>query len=254
MKHLFSIAAALSILFCSCSETDREVKAAKDLTKRVIPEQSSHFKFVHLEDSTDCFTLESKGDKIIIGGNNANSMAFGLNYYLKNYCLTTVSWNVDDPLYMPKTLPSVPEKVAIEAKAKDRFFLNYCTYGYTMPWWGWKEWSWMIDWMALNGVTQPLNITGEEAVLMKVWEHFGLEQDEIRESFTGPPFLPWNRMMDIDRWKGPLPQKFIDRQAELQKKILERERELDMKPVLPAFNERFLPHSPDSIRRHTLRK
>ena len=38
MKHLFSIAAALSILFCSCSETDREVKAAKDLTKRVIPE------------------------------------------------------------------------------------------------------------------------------------------------------------------------------------------------------------------------
>ena len=43
-------------------------------------------------------------------------------------------------------------------------------------------------------------------------------------------------MMDIDRWKGPLPQKFIDRQAELQKKILERERELDMKPVLPAFN------------------
>lgn len=236
MKHLFSIAAALSILFCSCSETDREVKAAKDLTKRVIPEQSSHFKFVHLEDSTDCFTLESKGDKIIIGGNNANSMAFGLNYYLKNYCLTTVSWNVNDPLYMPKTLPSVPEKVALEAKAKDRFFLNYCTYGYTMPWWGWKEWSWMIDWMALNGVTQPLNITGEEAVLMKVWEHFGLEQDEIRESFTGPPFLPWNRMMDIDRWKGPLPQKFIDRQAELQKKILERERELDMKPVLPAFN------------------
>ena len=82
----------------------------------------------------------------------------------------------------------------------------------------------------------PLNISGEEAVLMKVWKHFGLQEEEIRESFTGPPFLPWNRMMDIDRWKGPLPQKFIDRQEALQKKILQRERELNMKPVLPAFN------------------
>ena len=234
MKHILSLVAALSLLVCSC--TDPNVKAAKELTKRVIPEQASHFKFKLIESDKDCFSLESHRGKIEIGGNNANSMAFGLNYYLKNYCLTTVSWNVADPLYMPKVLPTVPEKIQLEAKVNDRFFLNYCTYGYTMPWWGWKEWSWMIDWMALNGVTQPLNITGEEAVMMKVWEHFGLQQDEIRESFTGPPFLPWNRMMDIDRWKGPLPQKFIDRQEELQKAILKRERELNMNPVLPAFN------------------
>lgn len=251
MKHLLGLGAALTLVICALSfNTDPEIKAAKGLAKRVIPEQASNFKFVHFSDTLDRFTLESKGGKIVIGGNNANSMAFGLNYYLKNYCLTTVSWNVEDPLYMPEKLPSVPQKVSIEAKAKDRFFLNYCTYGYTMPWWGWKEWSWMIDWMALNGVTQPLNITGEEAVLMKVWEKFGLSQDDIRESFTGPPFLPWNRMMDIDRWKGPLPQKFIDRQEELQKKILKRERELDMKPVLPAFNGKvpaaFARHYPDA--------
>ena len=249
MNKLLTIAAAVGLLVCSCS-SDPNVKAAKDLTKRVIPEQAGHFKYVTIKDTTDCFTLESRNGKIIIGGNNANSMAFGLNYYLKNYCLTTVSWNVADPLDMPETLPAVEGKVRHEAKAKDRFFLNYCTYGYTMPWWDWEEWEWMIDWMALNGVTQPLNITGEEAVLMKVWEHFGLAQDEIRETFTGPPFLPWNRMMDIDKWKGPLPQKFIDRQEELQKKILARERELNMKPVLPAFNGKvpgaFAKHYPQA--------
>ncbi len=249
MKKILGLGAAILLILTACS-FNPEIKAAKELTKRVIPEQASHFEFVHLDDTLDRFTLESKGKKIVIGGNNANSMAFGLNYYLKNYCLTTVSWNVNEPLYMPKSLPKVPEKVSASAKVQDRFFLNYCTYGYTMPWWGWKEWSWMIDWMALNGVTQPLNITGEEAVLMKVWEKFGLSQDDIRESFTGPPFLPWNRMMDIDKWKGPLPQKFIDRQEKLQRQILKRERELDMKPVLPAFNGKvpaaFAKHYPDA--------
>ena len=29
----------------------------------------------------DCFTIESVKDKIVIGGNNANSMAMGLNHY-----------------------------------------------------------------------------------------------------------------------------------------------------------------------------
>lgn len=235
MKRLFGLLAALSLVVCSCN-SDPDLRAAADLASRVIPKQASQIKFERIDSQKDVFSLESRGRKIVIGGNNANSMAFGLNYYLKNYCLTTVSWNVDDPLHMPAELPAVPEKITLKAKAEDRFFLNYCTYGYTMPWWGWREWEHMIDWMALNGVTMPLNITGEEAVLMRVWEKFGLSQDAIREGFTGPPFLPWNRMMDIDKWKGPLPQTFINRQEELQKQIVRRERELNMKPVLPAFN------------------
>lgn len=206
------------------------------LAERIAPKIASSLRFEQTADTSDVFELESIGKNIVIRGNNANSMAVGLNHYLKNYCLTTVSWYADDPVELPDTIPTVPEKIRSEARAKERFFLNYCTYGYTMPFWGWKEWERIIDWMALNGVTMPLNITGQEATMMKVWERFGVEPDKIRESFTGPVFLPWNRLMDIDGWMGPLPQKWIDRQEALQKKILERERELGMKPVLPAFN------------------
>ena len=42
-------------------------------------------------------------------------------------------------------------------------------------------------------------------------------------------------MSNVDRWQGPLPQKWIDGQAKLQKRILERERALGMHPVLPGF-------------------
>ncbi|WP_228400895.1 alpha-N-acetylglucosaminidase [Chryseobacterium taichungense] len=113
--------------------------------------------------------------------------------------------------------------------------MNYCTFGYTMPWWKWKDWERFIDWMALNGVNLPLAITGQEKIWLNVWKKFGFSEAEIRNYYTGPAYLPWHRMANIDHWEGPLPMSWIDGQAELQQKILKRERELNMKPVLPAF-------------------
>lgn len=104
-----------------------------------------------------------------------------------------------------------------------------------MPWWQWKDWERLIDWMALNGINTPLAITGQEAIWYKVWKGFGLSDEEIRGYFTGPAHLPWHRMSNLDSWQGPLPLSWIKNQEELQKKILARERLLGMKPVLPAF-------------------
>ena len=64
----------------------------------------------------------------------------------------------DIAVEIPEELPMVGEKVVSEARVDTRFFLNYCTYGYTMPWWQWKEWERFIDWMALNGINMPLAI------------------------------------------------------------------------------------------------
>lgn len=235
MKHKSLFLPVLVFVLFSCGRTAEEEKAYQ-LLARLVPDYASGFVFEQLADTADVFELESVNGKTVIRGNNVNSMAVGLNHYLNHWCRTTVSWYADDPVEMPDTLAAVPQKVRMEARASERFFLNYCTYGYTMPWWGWREWERLIDWMALHGVTMPLNITGQEAVSMKVWEHFGVSQEDVRRSFTGPPFLPWNRMMDIDKWMGPLPQDWIDRQEQLQKLIVARERELGMKPVLPAFN------------------
>jgi alpha-N-acetylglucosaminidase len=54
--------------------------------------------------------------------------------------------------------------------------------------------------------------------------------------FSGPAFLPWNRMGNLYHWAGPLTDHWMDIQLELQKKILERERAFGMLPVLPAFS------------------
>ena len=225
----------LFLLLLSACRSDDE-KAALALARRVMGPQASGIAFERISASEDCYELRQKGNKVLIRGNNANSMAVGLNRYIQEYCLADVSWYHYNPVELPPVLPSVPEPVTGKAEMPIRFFLNYCTLGYTMPWWQWEEWERFIDWMALNGVNMPLAITGEEAVWQKVWRKYGLTDEQIRAFFTGPAHLPWQRMCNVDRWQGPLPQSWIDGQAELQKRILKRERELNMKPVLPAFS------------------
>ena len=247
MKKILLIT-LISFLFCvSCTkkETDPEVIAMRGLINRVIPKFSDQIKLERINDTVDRYEFEWKGDKLVIRGNNANSMAVGLNRYLKYYCHAEFPWFMEEALEMPTTLPSVPAKVSEKARVPERFFLNYCTFGYTMPWWSWEQWEHFIDWMALNGINLPLAITGQESVWYEVWSELGLTDEEIRSYFTGPAHLPWHRMQNIDRWGGPLPMSWLENQKALQQKIVARERELNMKPVLPGFAG----HVPPCIKR-----
>lgn len=235
MKNIKIVLALITVLaVTSC--TPKDVKTATKLAGRVLGAKASTVKFEVLPNcEQDTYELESVDGKVIIRGNNAGSMAVGLNRYLQNYCFASFSWYDYNPVELPDIMPAVPEKVRAEANVPDRFFLNYCTFGYTMPWWSWNQWEHFIDWMALNGVNMPLAITGQEAVWQKVWRKYGLTDEQIRSYFVGPAHLPWQRMCNLDRWEGPLPQSWIDGQAALQKKILARERALGMKPILPGF-------------------
>jgi alpha-N-acetylglucosaminidase len=235
MKYFFSSLVFLWPVIIFAQSND--VAAAKALAQRVVPLYSSHiiFKKIPVDSDKDVFELESIKNNLVVKGNNANAMAVGLNYYLQNYCYTDVSWYKNERLVLPLARPVILQKVRKEARCSERFFLNYCTFGYTMPWWQWNDWQWFIDWMALNGINMPLAITGQETIWYKVWKKFGLTDEQIRSYFTGPAYLPWHRMSNIDHWHGPLPQSWLDNQFILQKKIVQRERELGMRPVLPAF-------------------
>lgn len=88
----------------------------------------------------------------------------------------------------------------------------------------------------------PLAITGQESVWYRVWTKLGLTDEEIRNYFTGPAHLPWHRMSNLDYWQGPLPKEWLDTQEALQKQIVARERQFNMRPY-------FL-HLPDMYRRN----
>ncbi|TAJ11318.1 alpha-N-acetylglucosaminidase [Marinilabiliaceae bacterium JC017] len=234
-KQLLLVIGVLIISVGCSSPASQENTEIRKMINRLAPDYADEFRFVLVPDSVDFFELESKKGKVVISGNNTNSLAVGLNHYFKYYCNTSISWYANDPVQLPEELPVVTHKIHRKARVDKRFFLNYCTFGYSMPWWQWRDWERFIDWMALNGINMPLAITGQEAIWYKVWQQFGLNDQQIREYFTGPAHLPWHRMSNLDHWGGPLPHSWLDHQLELQKKILKRERELGMKPVLPAF-------------------
>ena len=210
------------------------------LAHRILGEMDTWFVFEYQPDTVDYFQIEPISDtlttlKIRITGNNDNSLAVGLNYYLKHIAGVHVSWLLCEPIDLPIEFPISLKTIRKEALVKDRFFLNYCTYGYTMPWWKWPQWERFIDWMALNGINMPLAITGQEAVWYEVWKEFGMTDEEIRSYFSGPAHLPWHRMANLDGFGGPLPMSWLEGQKELQQQIVAREREFNMTLVLPAF-------------------
>jgi len=207
------------------------------LIERILPGKSGYF---IIEDLTpqigkEAFELSSKDGKIYLRGTGNLALAKAFDFYLTHYCDIRVSWYKSDLIIAPTVLPLVETSISQECRFEKRFFLNYCTFGYTMLWWQWADWERFIDWMALNGINMPLAITGQEAIWMKVWKEFGMTDTQIRAYFTGPAHLPWHRMGNLDGFLGPLPQDYITHQFELQKRILQRERSLGMTPVLPAF-------------------
>ena len=167
-----------------------------------------------------------------VRGSDAGSAAVGLHSYLRRHCRLAVSWDdlrPDPPDHLPDG------HGAGQARVEETYYLNFCTYGYTTAWWDWEQWEREIDWMALRGVTAPLMMVGHEAVVERVLLDAGLDRDAVDGFLSGPAYLPWLAMGSLDGFAGPLPTGWADDHRELAARILCRQRELGMRPVLPAF-------------------
>lgn len=227
-------------------------RAVSALIDRVVPGASAHFeiKFIPEEDGKDVFEVKPDGKKIILAGNNGVSVASAYNWYLKNYCNFELTWNGPGAGY-PSVFPTDIEPVRKVSPHKYRYYLNYCTFSYSMAWWDWERWQYEIDWMAMNGINMPLAITGQEAIWKRVYNKLGLVDSDLEDFFTGPAYFGWFYMNNMDGHGGPLPQSWMDSHEELQKKILRRESELGMMPVLPAFTghipESYAEKNPDAL-------
>ena len=238
IRFLLILSCFLEAVACSPKRTwsdDPQVAAVELLCERLLPRQSKSIYFTIEPADEEFYALETEDGRLHISGSSVNALARGLGDYLRDWCHIGVTWFVRDKVQEPRRLPSVEGRVQRRALLDKRFFLNYCTYGYSLPWWKWEDWERLIDWMALHGVTLALANTGQESVWLETWQEFGLSEEQIRSYFTGPAYLPWHRMTNIDHWQGPLPQSWMDGQLALQKKIIARENSLGISPILGSF-------------------
>ena len=220
--------------------------SAAALISRVLPGHAGDFicETISQDAGRDVFEIESRDTKIVLRGNNGVSLAMAFHWYLRHTAKTGYDWQATGPLIITAPLPVPAELERHVCLARERFFLNYCTYGYTFPFTREDAWVRFIDWMAMNGINRPLMQCGQEAVWLRVWKSYGLDDATIRAYFSGPAHLPWHRMTNLDHFDGPLPMSYIDGQSAMQKKLLNQARALGMKPVLSGFAG----HVPETIK------
>lgn len=224
----------LFVVLTSCGQ-DKEIQNLNRLASVMIPGQQNNIYFEKVAGETDAYRFESKDGKLNIRGNNGVSMARALNEYMRNYLYATTSWNGDN-IKHPDVLPETGAPVSNKAALPLRYYLNYCTYSYSMAFWSWEQWEQEIDRMALQGINMPLvSVIGQHAVWQNTLKRLGYSEEEIFAFLPGPGYEAWWLMGNLEGFGGPVSQSFIDKQADLQKKILNRMREYGMEPVFQGF-------------------
>ena len=214
-----------------------QLDAAHGVLHRILPGHADRFilKIIGQEEGRDVFEIEPIGSNIMISGSTGVALLSGLNHYLKHFCHAAYHFRTGTNMEMPEELPLRFTKIRKVTPFSYRYMFNYCTFSYTMAFWDWEQWEKLIDWMALNGINMPLAPMGQEIIWQRVYNKFGLTNDHLKDFFVGPAYNAFGRMGCIDGYGGPLPQSWIEQENTLQKKILERERQLGMTPVLQGF-------------------
>ena len=193
----------------------------------------------------DAFELgaDADGKRVALRGTSGTALAVALNNYLKYELNNSISWGRDmsgvrAPL--PSVLP-LPAEERTVMPARWRYAWNVCTFGYSFAWYQAPAWQFMIDWLALQGVNLPLAFVGQERVFFNAYKALGLTDAELWAYFSGPAFLPWNRMGNMQAWGAlnsqvaGLDDGWMDAQFTLQVDSLAAMRAFGMTPVLPGF-------------------
>lgn len=184
----------------------------------------------------EAFVITNQDGKPCIKGSNISAVTTGINWYLNHYAHVNLSWNNLTTDLSSKTLPVPTTDETHESSVDYRYYLNYCTFSYSMSVWTWDRWQKEIDWMALHGINMPLQIVGLDVVWRNLLVNdLGYTKDEANTFIAGPCFQAWWGMNNLEGWGGPNPDWWYTRQEDLAKKILARERELGMQPVLPGY-------------------
>lgn len=208
----------------------------RDMLGRVLPNNGDANKFVWnvTNSETQQFTISCDGTRVTVKGSDYIAVATGINWYLQHYAGIDISWNSPTG-----TLPAMLPTCTAETHTSSvdwRYYLNFCTYSYSMSFWGWERWQQELDWMALHGVNMPLAITGMECVWKEVlMRAYGYTLDEVNTFVSGSAYYGWFFMNNLTAWGGPQPKSWYSKQKTLARKVFQRMKDFGMSPVIPGY-------------------
>lgn len=210
------------------------VTAAEALLQRLLGDHARDF-HVEIDSSAgdDHFAVEASDGIVTLRGNNGVAIASALRFYCANACGLQIARDTGD-VTLPDRLPDLPWTER-SSPWTHRYHMNFCTFSYTTAFWDWERWEREVDLMALHGINLPLNVVGNEGVWYRVFQDFGMTEDEVLAFMGSAAFLPFTWHGSVRYHGGPMTREWIESHVELGRRIMERQRSLGMKPILPGF-------------------
>ena len=236
-KHLFVSGLVAVAAMPSGAVGDKALDA---LMERISPGLSQKIVVGLQPDSVDRFVIDAVNGRPRVTASDRVSAAAGLNWYLKYMVNAPVTWSCPHPA-IPEVLPLPAEKVERSTRQHLRYYLNYCTHSYSMPFWGAARWQQEIDWMALHGINAALAVTGTDAVWDATLRRLGYPEEKIDSFIASPAYQAWWLMNNLEGEGAPMTRSQLEKQRNLQQGIVKAMRELDIESVLPGYTG-MLPH------------
>lgn len=208
-----------------------------DLIRRNIPAFAHRFETETIPAQNGCgvYEVDGDGERVLLRGDNTISLAMAFYRYLKEYCAVNWSWCGNREIHI-ESLPIPTKRTRRVIPQKHRVYMNYCTLGYSAPFWDWKRWEKELDFMAMNGINMPLCVIGTEAVWFETLLELGFTHGEALSYLSGPAYWPWQLMTNIEGVLPPREEAYVYRRLELGKKILARQLELGMTPIGQGYS------------------
>ena len=187
------------------------------------------------ESGMDEYRLFDEGDKIVIEATSGSAAGVAFNYYLKNICCVYRGM-ITDSGELPEIPPKVEKRVERKSLYHYRYFLNYCTFGYSFTYFAWEDWEKVLDRMILSGYNLVLNAVAQECVWREVLLKLGYDEKGVSKFLVGAPFMPWQDMMNISDYYGEYPDSWWENRTALSNKISERLNAFGIGVMLPGYS------------------
>ena len=231
------LASLLPLFSCTDDGAGLSTAPAQGVIERFVGEMPGNVSLVldpSLEkDGCDAYRYSVRRGRLTVEGSSQVALCKGFHDYARRHGIGVKTWS-GTRCDWPETLPEA-RSGKVMSPFRHHLFYNVCTFGYSMPYWTWDEWSDEIDWLALHGFDMPLAPVAGEAIFARVWKDMGLSDEEIDAYFTGPGHFPWMRMGNMTALDGAPSREWHEAQIELQHKIIGKMRSLGMDPVFQGF-------------------
>lgn len=197
----------------------------------------------------DEYELYDNGATIVLKATSGSAAGVAFNKYLQERCDYYVGMLTTNGV-LPEKPPKVGERIENQSLYHYRYFLNYCTFGYTYTFYSWEDWEKLIDRMILSGYNLVLNPIGQECIWRETLLALGYTEKEVEKFLVAPTHMPWQLMMNMEDFKGYYPSWWWTERIELANRISDRLDAFGIGTMLPGYSgmvpSDFAKHFPDS--------